>query len=449
MATDPASLAAFRILFGAVMAVTTIRFMALGWIDEFFVQPRFHFTWELFPWVAPLPPLFMYILFGMLIVAAVGIAVGYHYRVCATLFFLGFTYVELIDKTTYLNHYYLVSLLSGLLIVMPASTIWSVDAWRTSSGTHAMVPSWTVNLLRFQLAVVYVFAGLAKMNADWLLDAQPLRLWLAARSDFPVVGSLFSQLWVAYAFSWFGAAYDVTIVGFLLWSRTRAVAYVTVVLFHLMTAALFPIGMFPWIMIAATTIFFPPDWPRRWVVSPKRDARRRTDTTGLLWRPASTFARSAPADRRSLGEGWLAGPLAVYVAIQIALPLRAYWPGADPEWTGRGFNFSWRVMLAEKSGFTEFTVDDPTSARRWRVQPREFVTARQELMMGQDPYMVRALARYIADDYRARGIANVRVRADSFATLNGRPVQRLIDPSVDLAAPLSAEWIVPFRRGAE
>jgi hypothetical protein len=426
MATDPASLAAFRILFGAVMAVSTIRFMALGWIDEFFVQPKFHFTWELFPWVAPLAPPLMYLLFVTLAASAVGIAIGYHYRISATLFFLGFTYVELIDKTTYLNHYYLASLFSGLLIVMPAQTIWSVDAWRKPSSVNS-VPAWTVNLLRFQLAVVYVFAGLAKINADWLLDAQPLRLWLAARSDLPLVGSFLSQAWVAFAFSWFGAAYDLTIVGFLLWSRTRAVAYVTVVVFHLMTAVLFPIGMFPWIMIAATTIFFPPDWPRRWVKQ--------------MWRPASAGPQMwRPA---------LAGPLVLYIAVQIALPLRAYWPGADPEWTGDGFNFSWRVMLAEKSGFTEFTVEDPSSGRHWRVRPREIVTARQELMMGQDPYMVRALARYIADDYRARGIANVRVHAESYATLNGRPVQRLIDPSVDLAAASSAEWIVPFRRDAE
>jgi vitamin K-dependent gamma-carboxylase len=418
MATDPASLAAFRILFGAVMAVGTIRFMALGWIDEFFVQPRFHFTWELFPWVAPLPPALMYVLFAALAACAVGIAIGYHYRVCAALFFLGFTYVELIDKTTYLNHYYLVSLLSGLLVVMPDH--------RTAS-----VPAWTVHLLRFQLAVVYIFAGLAKINSDWLFDAQPLRMWLAARSDLPLVGSLLSQAWVAYAFSWFGAAYDLTIVGFLMWSRTRAVAYVTVVVFHLMTAVLFPIGMFPWVMIVATTIFFPPDWPRRWIGG---EVRLKPDTTGeLVWLKPDTTG----------------GLLLLYILMQIALPLRAYWPGADPEWTGRGFNFSWRVMLAEKSGFTEFTVDDPTTGRHWRVRPREIITARQELMMGQDPYMVRALARYIADDYRARGIANVRVHAESFATLNGRPAQRLIDPTVDLAAPSSAEWIVPFKRDAE
>ncbi len=421
---DAASLAAFRILFGLLMAASMLRFIALGWVDEFYVAPTFHFTWDLFPWALPLPAALMHALFAALAVLGLAVAAGWHYRVCALLFFAGFTYVELIDKTTYLNHYYLVSLLSALMVALPAHRVWSIDAWR-SGWTEQTVPAWTVNLLRFQIAVVYVFAGLAKISADWLLDAQPLRIWLAARSDVPVVGPLFADLWVAYAFSWFGAVYDLTIVFFLLRGRTQPAAYATVVVFHAMTALLFPIGMFPWIMIVATLVFFPPDWPRRWVGAPPCvvpapiDARFRLDKTAAL--------------------------LALYGAIQIALPLRAYWPGTEPNWSGRGFNFAWRVMLVEKAGHTEFIATDRTTGRQWPIRTRNYVTERQEKMMAQDPFMVRALARRIAADFRTRGVADVEVRADSFASLNGRALQRLIDPEVDLAAPaLPSGWIVPL-----
>src|SRR5882672_1963318 len=191
---DGASLAAFRILFGLVMAASTIRFMVLGWVEEFYVLPAFHFTWDVFPWVLPLPGGLMHVLFAALAVLAVAVALGFHYRASMLLFFIGFTYVELIDKTTYLNHYYLVSLLSGLLVVLPAHQVWSVDAWRRPRPATWTVPAWTVNLLRFQIAVVYVFAGLAKINVDWLLDAQPLRIWLAARSDLSIVGPLFTPI---------------------------------------------------------------------------------------------------------------------------------------------------------------------------------------------------------------------------------------------------------------
>src|SRR5262249_40969840 len=152
-------------------------FEALGWVDEFYVVPRFHFTWELFPWIAPLPAAWMHALFAALAILACAIAVGFHTRVAAALFGIGFTYVQLIDKTTYLNHYYLVSLLSLLLVVVPSDRVWSVDAWRHPLYPFRArtVPAWSVNLLRFQLAVVYVFAGLAKISGDWLLHAQPLR----------------------------------------------------------------------------------------------------------------------------------------------------------------------------------------------------------------------------------------------------------------------------------
>lgn len=138
---DIASLALFRIVFGLLMAVGVIRFMALGWVEEFYILPGFHFTWALFPWVRPWPGALMHLHFATLAVLAFGVALGFHYRACAALFFAGFTYVELIDKATYLNHYYLVSLLSGLLIVLPAHRAWSVDARRRHELATRMVPA--------------------------------------------------------------------------------------------------------------------------------------------------------------------------------------------------------------------------------------------------------------------------------------------------------------------
>jgi hypothetical protein len=371
----------------------------------------------------------MYAHFWGLAVLALAIALGFHSRACSALFFAGFTYVELLGKATYLNHYYLISLLTGLLAVMPAHRTWSIDAWRQPGSALATVPAWTVDLVRFQLGVVYVFAGLAKLNADWLLHAQPLRIWLAARSDLPLAGWLLAQLPAAYIFSWCGALFDLGIVIPLMWPCTRPAAYATVVIFHALTGLLFPIGMFPWIMIVGTLIFFPPDWPRRWLPATRASAGTTapgTPTTGML-----------------TSRGRLL--IVVYAAFQIALPLRSYWPGTEPDWTNRGFNFAWRVMLVEKSGYVAFTVNEPSTGRRWTVRTGDYVTARQARMMAQDPEMIRTLARQIAADWRVRGMPGVEVRADAFAALNGRPLQRLLDPHVDLAEPHLSNWIVPLQ----
>src|SRR6185436_6511242 len=121
-----------------IMFAAMIRFLAKGWVREFYVAPQFHFTYPGFEWVQPRPDFWMHAHFVLLALLALGIGLGFFYRACTVLFFLGFTYVELLDQTTYLNPYYLISLLSGLLIFLPAHRAWSIDAWlkpklRTSS----------------------------------------------------------------------------------------------------------------------------------------------------------------------------------------------------------------------------------------------------------------------------------------------------------------------------
>ena len=118
---------------------------------------------------------------------------------------------------------------------------------------------------------------------------------------------------------------------------------------------------------------------------------------------------------------------------------------SDADWTCRGFNFAWRVMLVEKAGHAELVAADRSTGRQWPVRIRDYVTERQEKMMAQDPFMVRTLARHIAADLRARGVAGIEVRAEAFASINGRPAQRLIDPHVDLAATEQPGWIVGRR----
>ena len=294
-ATGPAPLVAFRIGFGLLMMGAALRFWSKGWIRTHFIEPDFHFRYFLFGWIPDLPGDWLYLVFVVQIASAALIALGWRYRIAAVLFFLSFTYVELLDQATYLNHYYFISLVSFLLILLPLDRWGSLDA-RARRSKPASAPRWVALVLQAQIAVVYLFAGLAKLNPDWLVEAQPLRIWLSARSHLPVLGVLFDQPWFAYLMSWGGAAFDLCIPLLLLWRVTRPGAYGAVVVFHLATAVLFPIGVFPWVMIAGTLIFFDErDWRRfgdglpesgvggvrtgcRWM-SPARPGRRR-------WLPA-------------------------------------------------------------------------------------------------------------------------------------------------------------------
>lgn len=436
---DIASLAWFRILFGLLLSLSMIRFLARGWVDEFYVQPRFYFSYPGFEWVHPWPAFWMHFHFVCLALLAIGVAAGFFYRLCMVLFFVGFVYVELIDQVNYLNHYYLISLLAGLMIFLPANGAWSVDALRKPGLRCETVPAWTVNLLRFQIAIVYLFAGLAKFNADWLLHAEPLRIWLAARSDLPLIGPWLGQVWVAYAASWFGAIFDTTVVFFILHRRTWKPAFLILVGFHIATWFFFNIGIFPWIMIVSATLLFPADWPRYWLHKLRLESRaaaQNVEPQGMMAPP------------RALAAGinsWLAAALCLYVAVQIALPLRSYFSGQPVAWTCRDFNCAWRVMIAEKTGYAEFYAFDPLTGKSWKLPLDRFVTGRQELLMAQDPYLIRELARHLGAVLKRSGLPEVQIRVNAIATLNGRPGQPIVDPETDLAKATGSDWIIPLR----
>lgn len=444
---DIASLAAFRLLFGAMMAIGMVRFIAKGWVTQFYVEPKFYFSYPGFAWIHPWPDVWMHAHFILLALLAVGIALGFFYRTCAALFFLGFTYVELMDQTNYLNHYYLISLLSGLMIFLPANRAWSVDAWWRPELRADAAPAWTLNLLRFQIGIVYFFAGLAKLNADWLFKAEPLRIWLAARSDLPLIGPLLGQLWVAYAASWFGAAFDLSVVFFLLCGRTRRIAYVLVVFFHVATWVLFNIGMFPWVMLVAATVFFPAEWPRHWLRRLSAFMAGRLRRVQIVTRRQDTTAFENPPRAVSGCHARLLLPaLGLYAAVQLALPLRSFFYTEPPGWTGTGFNCAWRVMIAEKTGYVEFYAFDLATGRRWKLPLKNYLTPRQETMMAQDPDLIRVMARRLAADLKGQGYAQIEIHADAFATLNGRPSQRLIDPEDNLANPDLTKYIIALQR---
>ena len=415
-----ASAAAFRIMFGLLGIVAVCRFAAKGWISELYIEPAHHFTYSGFWWIQPWPGWGMYVHFVLLGLASLGVALGYRYRLSIVAFFLLFTYVELIDKTTYLNHYYWVSLASLLMIFLPLHRTASLDARRNPSLRGETIPRWVIWALMAQVGVVYVFGGIAKVNSDWLFQAQPLRIWLYNSGDVPLLGPLFKEAWMAYAMSWTGAAFDLTIVGWLLWRRSRPSAYVVLVVFHVMTWLLFPIGMFPWIMIAGTLIFFPPDWPHRLMAVLRR---RRIE--------APVHASPPVPNPTWLSRAALVA-LVVFALVQVTMPLRHWTYPGNVRWNEDGYRFAWRVMLTEKAGHVRFRVTDADTGEQWMEYPEHYLTALQTERMAYQPDMILAAARIIADEAMSRG-RRVEVRADAFVTFNGREAARFVDPEVDLA----------------
>lgn len=403
---DVASLAMLRTVFGLLMCAGLVRLQLTGWVGPLFTAPRFTFTYAAFAWVPHLPGAWVSAVVWLAACAALAFALDLKPRVSGAIFVLLFAWLQLFDVTNYLNHYYLVVLLGALLTVLPTS--WSAG----------QVPTWALWLVRFQVGVVYFYAGLAKLGPDWLLHAQPLSIWFAARTETPLIGPILAQPWAAYVAAWFGFLFDLTIVFWLSWRRTRPFAYLVVIGFHALTFVFFDIGMFPFIMTTAALIFFAPEWPRR------------------------LFRRLPRVEARALRP--VATPVLVlvtaYCAFQLLFPLRHFVLPGDVLWNEDGMRWSWKVMVREKNGAVTFRVRDPASGREWHVSPSAYLLPRQASEMSGQPDLILQLAHHVARDFAAKGVPGAEVRVDAWVSLNGRPPARLIDPEIDLATISDSAW---------
>ena len=438
-----APLAMFRFLFGGIMLISIVRFALNGWIYDLYIEPQYHFTYFGFEWVKAPGDLGMYLIFALMGLAAFGVMIGAFYRWSASLFFLSFTYVELIDKTNYLNHYYFVSIIAFLLVLVPAGSYFSFDSWKKGTILEK-VPRWQLGIFRLQLGMVYFFAGIAKLNPDWLFLAQPLKTWLPAKSHLPLIGPLLKIKLVAYIFSWFGALYDLFIPFLLSFRRSRPFAYLMVIGFHVMTWLLFQIGMFPFIMILSTLVFFSTEWHLKrikWIES-------LVNRSGLFVRKSLQTVSSSGA--KSWRYRVLVGIVSVHFILQLLLPFRyVLYPG-KLFWTEQGYRFSWRVMLMEKAGYAIFRVRDPETGHEAEIYNLDYLSPNQEKMMSTQPDMILQFAHFIDHSYRKKGIKDPEVRAEVYVTLNGSGSRLFIDPERDLSLERETfghkDWILPFER---
>ena len=455
------------------MAYGGIRFIQNGWIEKLYIEPQFFFKYYGFEWVEVLNPNNMYILLYLIIGSALFVALGLFYRLAIIVFFCSFTYLQLIDATNYLNHYYLVCLLAFLLLFLPANRAFSLDVLFGFVKRKTKVPAWTINILIFQLCVVYTFAGIAKLNSDWLFRAMPMAIWLPERADFPVLGSIFALKWTPFLASWFAAFYDLTIAYFLMSRYTRNTAYIFVLVFHVMTYLLFNIGLFPIIMIFSTLIFFPATKHEailQWfgykgnsggsqsLISNISIIKNITDkfpsiggmpkagwvnTTHPCPSQEGNFSKTNsllsietenPYSFKPFAKAFLYPLMGTYIAIQLLLPLRHLAYPGNVLWTEEGYRFSWRVMLVEKNGQAIFTITEPKTGRKSEINNKWYLTKFQEKQMSIQPDFMVQYAKFLKQEQKEKhGIENAIVTVDSYVALNARAGKRFIDSDRDLA----------------
>lgn len=419
---DAVGLGAFRVAFGLVMVVQSVVFLAR--IEERYLRPTFLFPYEGFEWVRPWPGVGLYVHCAVMGLLALGVAAGVRARACAAGFGLLFSYVVLLDQTHYNNHYYLIALLSGLLCAVRSDAALA-PPWRRAAG---VVPRYHLLLVQAQVVIVYFFAGVAKVNPDWL-NAEPLRHWLLLRSALtPAAAGVLTDPLLPWVLCYGGLLFDLFVGPALLWRRTRPLAVAACLVFHLSNATLFEIGVFPWLMLGTLALFVEPATLRRLLrveAAPDADAAPRGGSVGLAL-------------------------AAVYLAVQVLVPLRHWVYPGDVAWSEEGHRFAWRMKLRSKQMDLRLFARDPATGREWELDLSRWLTPKQLAEAQDRPLLVWQVARRIGRDLEAELGRRVEVRAHAHGLLNFRDHrQHLIDPRADLSRvdyrPFeAAPWIVPL-----
>jgi vitamin K-dependent gamma-carboxylase len=459
---DATGLAAFRVWFAAIMLWEMARFWQYGWLESDYLSLTFYFTYYGFDWVRSWPGPGMHVQLAVMTIAAAGVLLGLCYRLCALAFFLGYTHLFLIETTYYQNHCYLICLLSLLLVFIPAHREFSIDAWRRkrkadrtgAPPSNAGVPAWSVWLLRFQIGVPYFYGGLAKLESDWLHGAQSRMMLLRSAADWPGWEGLLTHDLAVFVFAWGGLLFDLLIVPALIGRRTRLAAYLLAVAFHLTNATLLEIGVFPWLMIGATLIFFEPDWPlrfRHWRSRRSAVGSRSSQARGKqpVRKSATDCTPRFEELRTSRRQRMTICLIGLYVLWQIIFPLRHLLYPGNPSWTEDAHRFSWRMKLGFKTAMLpRFYATDPKTGETHPLAYERNVSLRQLELMAGHPDMLLQFSRFLADELEEMDYGRMEIRVVTAVSLNGRRPQMLIDPNIDLAAqPRTMNpkpWILPL-----
>ena len=426
---DNSGLIVFRIFFGLLCFLESAGAVFTGWVKRTLVEPEFTFSFIGFEWLQPLPGSWMYIYYIVMGVMGLFIMIGYKYRITTLCFALMWTATYLMQKSSYNNHYYLLMLLSFIMVFLPANTYASIDAKQNAKLKNISMPNWCRAIFILQLFILYTYASIAKLYPDWL-DGSTIAILMASKSDYFLIGEFLQEPTVHYIIAYGGILFDGLIIPALLWKRTRKFAFFISIFFHLFNSFVFQIGIFPYLSLAFTLFFFEPKTIRNIFLKRKPLYENHEIILPKHYKIATTS-------------------FVIYLAIQLVLPVRHHFIQDNVLWTEEGHRLSWRMMLRAKSGRTTYKVIDKSTNAAIPIKLSDFLSKKQQRTASTKPDVIWQFAQYLKNHFAEEG-KDVAVYVNANVSVNGKPYEQLIDPTVDLASepwPIfrHSPWLLPSK----
>lgn len=413
---DNAPLIIFRIFLGFLLACETFGAIATGWVKSNLVDPKFTFSFIGLEWLQPLPGYGMYIYFCAMGFLGLLVMIGYKYRWTLGLYTVLWAGAYFMQKTSYNNHYYLLLLVCLIMMFLPANRYASIDAKQNPSIKKLTMPAWCSWVMILQIFIVYFFATLAKFYPGWL-DGTFVRNLLDSSVTHEGLNKIMTHkafyLFITYA----GMAFDLFVVPLMLIKRTRTIAFIASLIFHIFNSITLQIGIFPFFALSFAVFFYPPNAIRKLFFKRKPVAENE----------------GKPTDE---GKTILKYFFIPYLIVQILLPLRHYAIEGDVLLTEEGHRMSWRMMLRSRSGYSNFKIVDKKTGQVLAYNFSKEFTPKQIASMETKPDMIWQTAQHIKQHFKKQGI-DAAVYTDTRVSINGGPYEKLIENTTDLAA---AKW---------
>ena len=413
---DNSGLIVFRIIFGLLCFLESAGAVFTGWVRRTLVEPEFTFSFIGFEWLQPLPGDWMYVYYIVMGVFGLLIMVGYKYRFSMFMFATMWTATYLMQKSSYNNHYYLLFILSYLMVLLPANHYASLDVKLNPSLKKVSMPSWCKWVFVIQLFILYSYASIAKLYPDWL-DTTVVALLMKGKANYPLIGELLQHKSIHYFIAYGGILFDGLIIPLLLFKPTRKIAFFASIFFHLFNSIVFQIGIFPYLSLAFSLFFFEPKSVRNLFLKHK-----------MLYTQNEVIIPSY--------KNLLIGVFSIYFLIHIALPLRHHFIKDDVLWTEEGHRLSWRMMLRAKSGSVNYRVIDNATNELIPIKLDDYLTKKQQRGASTKPDVIWQFAQHLKEDFAKKG-KTVQVYVRTYVSVNGKRSKQLVDPEVDLA---NEEW---------
>lgn len=406
------SLIIFRIFLGFLIVAESFGAIFTGWVKRIFIDSLFTFNHIGFNWLQVFHGQTMYFYYIIMGILGLCVMFGFRYKWAMTGFTLLWFGTYLMQKEAYNNHYYLLFLICFIMCFLPANANYSIDSMQNPNIKSSQMPQWIVWIMITQISFVYLFSVVAKCYPGWL-DGSFVNIMFSEKMKHPIFGTMFQNQYFQNFIIYSGIIFDLLIIPLLLWKKSRNLALILSILFHIFNAIVLEIGIFPFFALSFIVFFYDSKIIKNIFFKKQEECLITKNQDHLLYYIFIPF-----------------------LIIQFLLPLRHYFIEKEVLWTEEGHRLSWRMMLRSRSGSIAFNVVDLKNNHTYVYDYTTILTPKQIEWFNNKPDAIWQMAQYIKKEYYKKN-TDVAIFVKSYVSINGGKYVPFINPKVDLA---KAKW---------